>query len=67
MRLSWKENGGRGADFILSDGSQEGFQKRHVISSIIFELAREPGSVLGTGGREVAKRWRGLGPEGGLW
>lgn len=54
-------------DFIPFDASQEGFQKREVISSIIFELAKEPESVLGTGGREVAKKWRGLDQEGVLW
>lgn len=46
-------------DFILSDGSQEGFQKRDVISSIIFELARDQGVSWA----QEAGRW--LGPEGG--
>lgn len=43
---------------LQSDGSQEGFQKRDMISSVVFKLAGGSGSVFGIIVREI-KRWRG--------
>lgn len=50
------------------DGSQEAFeQKRDVISTMLFRLARGLANVLGRGVREEAWRQKGLGPEWELW
>ena len=55
-------------DFIPSMIGDEGLeQKRDVVISMMFQSARGLGSVLGRGGREAARRQRGLGPEWRLW
>lgn len=66
VRLSWNEREGRDVDFIsrLIDYRRV-FQKRYLTSSVVFKLLGDQG-ILGTGGREEARKSR-FDPEWGLW